>query len=97
MSLKKSKKVKKDDTYYQKLYKKLKKEKYDPVFELKKAISWYQLVIIVLYKNYSKDGELVLKREELEAVGNDEVLSEDFNKEKNIVFKVEKVKPQRKK
>ena len=81
----------KDEGYYKKLYSKLKKEKYDPVVELKKAIAWYQMLIIALLKTKFK-GETVLVRQDLEAVTETENLSEDFDKNKNIVLKVIKTK-----
>lgn len=82
---------KKDENYYKKLYKKLKKEKFDPVLELKKAIAWYQMLIITLLKTKFK-GEVILTRQDIQAVAPEENLVEDFDKNKNIVLKTVKIK-----
>lgn len=81
----------KDEGYYKKLYSKLKKEKYDPVLELKKAIAWYQMLIITLLKTKFKGG-VVIARQDVEAIEDIENLSEDFDNDKNIVLKVIKAK-----
>lgn len=89
------KKHKKDNDYYRKLYRKLRAEKFEPVRQLKMAIGWYQMIIITLLKINFK-GNLIVTRESIEGIDPTEELIEDFDKDKNIVLKVVKMKPKKK-
>ncbi len=78
---------KKDDNYYKKQYKKLKKQLMTTEFKIKEHIYFYQGIIAVLCKR-APDGKIVVTLDELKKMQNHEKAHESFQKNKSVTFEI---------
>lgn len=80
--------TKKDESYYKKQYKKLKKNYSTQMDDLLENLVFFQGIITILCKN-SKTGEVVISASDIGELKKTERSIATTDKQKNIIFKLE--------
>lgn len=83
-------KVKKDEGYYKKLFKRLKKQFSGYSNNLLKDLDVYQTIFTVLVKR-SKNQTLKITFKELQDLKPTDKVTREIDKDKNLIFKMRKV------